>query len=168
MNVNSDLIILGAGQYGAVVKEIAESMELFDTISFLDDKNPIAVGKICEYERLTEKYRYAFVAIGNPNVRAELLQKLKSAGYTLATLISPKACVSPLATVGGGSVIEPMAVVQANATVGEGCLVCAGAVIKHNATLKNICYIDCGAVVMPDAVVHSKTKVEANSVYRNQ
>ena len=166
--MNSNLLIFGAGQYGAVVKEIAESMNQFDMISFLDDKNPVAVGKICEYEKLTEKYRYAFIAIGNPDVRAELLQKLKTAGYTLATLISPRACVSPLATVGCGSVIEPMAVVQANATVGEGCLVCAGAVIKHNAVLENICYIDCGAVVMPCTTVPCKFKVEANSVYRKQ
>lgn len=43
------LLILGAGQYGMVAKEVAESMNCFDKIDFLDDKNPIAVGKLCEY-----------------------------------------------------------------------------------------------------------------------
>lgn len=33
----SKLLILGAGQYGAVAKEIAESIGIYDAISFLDD-----------------------------------------------------------------------------------------------------------------------------------
>ena len=41
-----NLLILGAGQYGMVAKEIAESMRKYDHIDFLDDNNPIAVGKL--------------------------------------------------------------------------------------------------------------------------
>ncbi|MBR1677729.1 MAG: acetyltransferase, partial [Clostridia bacterium] len=35
--MNRNLLILGAGQYGTVVKEIAKSMECFEKIDFLDD-----------------------------------------------------------------------------------------------------------------------------------
>ena len=37
--MNRDLLIIGAGQYGMVAKEIAESMRCFDKIDFLDDKS---------------------------------------------------------------------------------------------------------------------------------
>ncbi len=44
----STLVILGAGQYGLVAKEIAESLGVYDKILFLDDNNPKAEGKNCQ------------------------------------------------------------------------------------------------------------------------
>lgn len=40
------LVILGAGQYGFVVKEVAETMCCFIEIDFLDDYSEIAIGKL--------------------------------------------------------------------------------------------------------------------------
>jgi acetyltransferase-like isoleucine patch superfamily enzyme len=162
--MNRDLLIIGAGQYGMVAKEIAESMRCFDKIDFLDDNSPLAIGKVSEYKCFLEKYHCAFVAIGNSNVRLGFLRDLEEAGYHISTLISPLASVSPTARIMQGSIVEPMAVVQAFSDVGVGCLVCAGAVIKHNAIVEDGCYIDCNAVVMPDTVVQTGTKVSANSV----
>ena len=36
--MNKNLLILGAGQYGQVAKEIAEDIGYFEKISFLDDR----------------------------------------------------------------------------------------------------------------------------------
>lgn len=54
----NNLLILGAGQYGMVAREIVESMDCFDSISFLDDNNPIVIGKIHEYEDFFDNYKY--------------------------------------------------------------------------------------------------------------
>jgi len=43
------LLILGAGQYGHVALETARSMGCFETIAFLDDSYPDAVGKLADY-----------------------------------------------------------------------------------------------------------------------
>lgn len=43
MKVNKNLLILGAGQYGYVAKEVAESMGHFEKITFLDDNNERAI-----------------------------------------------------------------------------------------------------------------------------
>ena len=51
-----NLLILGAGQYGRVVKETAEAMGCFGKISFLDDNSPLALGKLDEYSRFAGKY----------------------------------------------------------------------------------------------------------------
>ena len=37
MAANKNLLILGAGQYGQVAKEVAETMGIFDDVAFLDD-----------------------------------------------------------------------------------------------------------------------------------
>lgn len=162
--MKENLLILGAGQYGQFVREIAEATNRFDKIAFLDDTNPCAIGTLSEYENCKRDCSYAFVAIGDSELRMSLLSRLKEAGYSLATLIHPTAVVSPSAVIGCGSVIEPMAVVQSNATIGEGTMVASGAVVKHNATVGNGCYVDCNSTVLAGAIIADGEKVLANTV----
>lgn len=44
--MNNNLLILGAGQYGDVAKEMAEAMGCFGKIDFLDDNNELVIGKM--------------------------------------------------------------------------------------------------------------------------
>ncbi|MBQ8404602.1 MAG: hypothetical protein IJX55_09320 [Clostridia bacterium] len=163
----NNLLILGAGQFGLMVKEIAEDMNCFDKIDFLDDNNEIAIGKLNNYEKFSREYRYAVVAIGNPEIRLSYIQKLEEACFIVAIIASPNAYIAPSAQIMKGSIIEPMAVVQANSAVAVGCIISSGAVIRHNAFVGDVCHVDCNAVVMSGSVVLAKTKVEACSVYRN-
>lgn len=162
--MKENLLILGAGQYGCVAREIAEATNHFKKIAFLDDCSVCAIGPLAEYDKRIKDYSHAFVAIGNAETRVLWLNKLKSAGYSLATLVHPQASVSPSAKIGDGSIVEPMAVVQSNAVVGEGSMIASGAVVKHNATVGNGCYIDCNSVVSAGAKVPDGVKVFANTV----
>lgn len=160
--VSSDkkLLIIGAGQYGMVTKETAESMNCFEHINFLDDNNPIAVGKISQYEKFVSDYKYAIVAIGNSGLRLELTEKLKNAGYTIATIISPLAYISKSAVISEGCIIEAMAVVNTESFIGECSFILAGAVVNHNSVVGEGCHIDCNATVRSNSVVEAETKVE--------
>jgi UDP-3-O-[3-hydroxymyristoyl] glucosamine N-acyltransferase len=110
-----NLLILGTGQYGMVAKETAETMKCFNKIDFLDDNNPVAVGKLNDFAGLYPEYTHAVVAIGNPDVRLKLLQDIQASPLQLATLIHPRSYVSPTAKIPDGCIIEPMAVVNAYA-----------------------------------------------------
>ncbi len=164
--MSDNLLILGAGQYGMLVREVASSTGRFNRIDFLDDANDIAVGRIDAYGDFVAEYKYAFVAIGNSAVRSSLLSKLESAGFELAVIVSPFAYVSPSAQVGDGSIIEPMAVVNTEVVLGNGSLVCAGAVVNHNAVVGDYCQIDCNGVVSARSCVPAGTKVESGCVYK--
>ena len=161
----ANLLILGAGQYGQVVRETAQAMETFAKICFLDDNSSDAAGKLADYEKFSGEYTCAFVAVGNPVLRAKWLDQLEAAGFKLPILIHPKAYVSPSATIGQGTVVEPMAVVNTGATVGKGGLLCAGCVVNHNANVADCCQIDCKAVVAAGAQVPEGTKVASGTVY---
>jgi UDP-3-O-[3-hydroxymyristoyl] glucosamine N-acyltransferase len=163
----NNLLILGAGQFGLMVKEIAESMSCFDKIDFLDDNNEIAVGKLADYEKFAFEYRYAVVAIGNPEIRLSYIQKLAEACFIVAVIASPQAYIASSAQIMKGSIIEPMAVVQVNSVVAIGSIISSGAVVRHNAFVGDVCHVDCNAVVMSGSIVPAKTKIEACSVYRN-
>ena len=175
--MNKNLLILGAGMFGSVVKEIAESMKLFDRIDFLDDTygidNPecsrltAPIGRLNDYKQMTGSYDCAIVSIGNPEVRRLWTEKLIEAGYDVPAVVSPNAYVSPAATINPGVVIAPMAVVNPNSSIGTGSFITAGSVIDHNAVVAEYCNIQCGTVITPCANVPMFTKTLPNDVIRN-
>lgn len=162
--MENHLLILGAGQYSFVARETAEAMGCFGRIDCLDDNNPEAIGKLSDYLKLFGEYTHAFVAMGNPALRLEWLEKLEAAGYRLPVLCSPKAYVAPSARVMGGCIMEPMAVVQSNAVIKRGCLICAGSIVNHNAVVEAGCQIDCGAIVRSNTTVPDGTKVSCGAI----
>jgi UDP-3-O-[3-hydroxymyristoyl] glucosamine N-acyltransferase len=159
-----NLLILGAGQYGQMVYEVAQAMVCFDRIAFLDDNHPDALGRMDEHARFTDEFTDAVVAIGNPDLRLSLLEKLAE-HYTLPTIRHPQATVMPSAQIGSGCVIEPQAVIHSHTVIGNGCLISAGAVVNHNAILDEGCHIDCLAAVPARSHVPAKTKVLISTVF---
>lgn len=158
--MNKNLLIVGAGQYGMVAMEVAQAMSCFDKIDFVDDKSPLAIGKVSDLTLLAQSYSHAIIAIGNPQIRASIAQQLTLVGLEPATLIHPRAYVSPSATLAKGCIVEPMAVVNAAAQIGEFSFICAGAIVNHNAQVGEFCHIDCGALVKARQVIPPNTKVE--------
>ena len=165
--MNKNLLILGAGQYGQVAKEIAEAMGCFEKIDFLDDGKEFAVGKLSSYKDFLNSYSYAIVAIGNPDVRMDWINKLENIGYRIAHIIHPKAYVSPSAQIMKGSIIEPMAVVNTECVISRGCIISAGAIINHNSICSEGVHVDCNASVPGNSKIPEKTKVTCGTVYRS-
>lgn len=159
------LLILGAGQYGQVAKEIAESMGCFIKVDFLDDNNEMAIGKIKDYEKFAIDYSHYSVAIGNADSRLKYINEIEKFGFRIATLISPKAYVSKSAQIKHGTIVEPFAVVNAYSIVGKAVLVCSGAIVNHNAIIEDACQLDCGSVVESNAVMPTKIKLGCNKVF---
>lgn len=156
------LLILGAGQYGFVAKEVAEATGCFAQMNFLDDYSDIAIGKLNDIEDI--EYDAVFVAIGNPAVRSQYLERIDKA----ATLIHPRAFVSPSAKIGEGCMVEAGAVICADVKLGKGTIVMANAVIGHNATVGEYCQLKYNCTIPENCVVPDMTKVDCNVVYKDK
>ena len=157
------LLILGAGGHGRVVAEIAETLGY--TVSFLDDKPKEGViGSISELENFSSEFDAFFISIGNNAVRHKLQDKLAALGLNIATLISPRAYVSPSVKVGCGSIIEPGAIINSNVSIGCGCIVSVGSIVDHDSVLEDFSNINTGAICMSGAHVGAETRVEAGEV----
>lgn len=159
-----NLLIIGAGQYGMVAKEIAESMKCFAHIDFVDDASDIAVGKLGDIEKLIHKYDSAVAAIGNSDLRLNLIKRFCEIGYEVPSLIHEKAYVSPSARIGMGCFIEPMAVVHTAVNVGNGTIISAGVVLNHNSVVHAGCHINCGCAVPARAEIKAGTRTGYNEV----
>ena len=174
--MKNNLLILGAGMFGTVVKEIAEEMGAFGKIDFLDDTfgsgefegnyHEQSIGKLEDYEKFVMDYKYAIVAIGDPEVRMEWTKKLMYANYNVPGIVSKRAYLSNTAQLGRGVVVAPLAAINPRAHVGEGTFVMAGAIVDYNTFVADYCKIQCGTVVMPGALMTNFTKTEPNSVVR--
>ncbi len=166
-NSNSDgpkktILIIGAGGYGHVVAEIAESIGYHSF--FLDDHHPKAIGKISELEEHIHHYDVVFVAIGNNVFRKQITEKIREIGSCPVTLIHPTAYVSPSATVGAGTVIAPRAVVNTRSSIGEGCILSVGAIVDHDAVVESFVHLDAGSVCKPGSHIESCCKIDAGTV----
>ena len=175
-NRNKNLLILGAVQYGTVVKEIAQSMGCFEKIDFLDDSfgedNPDyhekSIGKIADAEAFCTDYLYAIPAIGNPNKRLELIKQLEESCFRVPVIVSPKAYVSPSAQLQKGVVVEPLAGVHSNTVVSTGTYISMGAEVNHNAVVADGCHIGSNAVVLSGVLIKPCTDVEPGTVVKNK
>lgn len=172
--MNTNLLIVGAGIYGLIAKEIAEDMGEFDTIGFVDDyskQTPNGIptlGTSADLEQLSRSYSHAIVAIGNAEIRLKLLKKIEAMKtMKIATLISPRAHISRSARLGKGCIIEPMAVVHTGCSLGIGCLISAGAVINHLSALGDGVHVDCNATVAGYISVPDTTRVERGTVWKH-
>ncbi|MBR1764106.1 MAG: hypothetical protein IJ746_01795 [Ruminococcus sp.] len=160
-----NLLIIGAGQYGTMIKESARALNIYDKIDFLDDNSDEAIGKIDEYPKFFKEYPCALVAIGNADIRLSYSDKLKTAGYMIESFISRRAYVSPSAKIAEGCVIEPMAVVSTSVKIGRCTIISSGAVVNHNSTVGEGCHINCNATVKSNSNVPARTKVNYGEIF---
>ncbi len=161
-----NLLIIGAGGHGKVVKEVAEACRTFRKIDFVDDNSEAAVGKLEDLEQLRKEYDAAFVGIGNNHFRGEVLTKLQSLAYHIPTLIHPTAYVSKTAKIATGTVVEPKAIVNANTIVGEGCIISVGAIVDHDVVLERCVHVNAGAICKAGSTVSAEVKLEAGQVVK--
>lgn len=160
-----NLLIIGAGGHGKVVKEIAEAMG-YSNIAFLDDNSSDAIGKVENSRFFLDAFQEAFVGIGNNKLRGELLTRLEHEGFTIPVLIHPTAYVSNSAVIGKGTVIEPKAIVNANSKVGIGCIISVGAIVDHDVILEGCVHVNAGAICKAGSLVVKETKLEAGQVVK--
>lgn len=144
-----NLLILGAGSHGQEVMELAQRLNVFRRIAFLDDDpaKEAVLGRCEKLERWTAEYPVAVPAVGDRALRMRWLTELAAAGFVLPVLIHPDATVSSSATIGYGTVICARAAVGSGAKIGAGCIVSSAAAIDRYVTLPDGTHVDCGQVV---------------------
>ncbi|GMQ60443.1 hypothetical protein AN1V17_48430 [Vallitalea sediminicola] len=100
-----------------MVKETAEAMSNFDESDFLYNHSKIAIGKLNDISEFIKEYRYAFVVIGNNELRMEWIKRVEELGYILPVIIHPKAIVSPSASIYPGTIVSMGVIICTNVVI---------------------------------------------------
>lgn len=150
-----NLLILGAGGHGEIIRELAQRLGVFQKIAFLDDDpaKSQAIGPCKDLGQFVEEYPIAIPSVGDRSLRMRWLSELVQAGFVLPVLIHPMAAVSPNAVIGYGSVIEARATIGPGAVVGKGCIIASGATVDRNVTIPDGTHIDCGRIIVSGPIL---------------
>jgi len=165
------LLIVGAGGHGRSLAEAARMSGRFELAGFVDDgiAPPAQVmglpvlgpsTALAQYRDLAD---LAIVAVGNNKARENLHALLRSAGFTLASVIHPGAMVSPSAVLGPGCAIMAGAIVGTEATLGEGAIVNCGAVADHHCRVEDFGHLGVNASMAGGSVLGRGAWMQAGS-----
>lgn len=133
------LVIYCAGGLGKEIITLARSVNCWDRIVFADDVTDAKehagapVYRFEEIARLQDEVEF-IIASGEPFERKCLYEKIKAAGYRLATVVSPQARVLPGAQIGEGCIVW-------------NCFLSADVIIKENV------FINSKVIIGHDTVV---------------
>ena len=90
--MGNKLLIVASKRYGDYVKEIAESMKCFETISFVDNDREDAIGRLDELSSFYPEYNCAIAACDDGEERLMWNKKLEELfnvlSYSLWILLS--------------------------------------------------------------------------------
>ena len=172
MSERKTLLILGAGGYGCTIAEAVQLGSLYTPIGFLDDSYPerttaFGLPVFGTTEILGSYVQHvdaAVVAIGDNQVRQDLILKLQSAGHQLATIVHPEAKVSPSAVLESGVTVMSGAVIGTQASLGHGVIINAGVTVDHHAEIHDFTHLGVGSCVAGGSVVNEGAWLRAGCV----
>jgi sugar O-acyltransferase (sialic acid O-acetyltransferase NeuD family) len=177
-----ELLIIGAGGFGAVAACVAESMNAaaihsngagpWEVVGYADRDQTkrgthhaggIVHGTIEEAGRaFADRALWFFCAIGDNKSRAAMVERALKLGWRPATLVHPSAILDRSVEIGGGSFIGPLVVVSWNARIGAHVVVDAHVSIGHNAVLMDFCEVFAGARINGNSQVGEHALVGCN------
>ena len=159
------LLIVGAGGHGKVIADIAVNLNKYDEIVFLDDTEKkekcmtfSIVGCLKDIKNYINDYDIV-VAIGNTNVRKQILEELVKSNASIPTLIHPKAVIGSNVEFGYGTVVMAGAIINPDVKIGNGCIINTAATVDHDCKIKDYTHISVGAHLAGNVKVGASTWV---------
>lgn len=172
-----EIILVGGGGHCNSCIDVIEQENKFRIAGVVDAQKyggqvlgyPV-LGGDKDLAALRKTYEYALVTIGQiktPEIRIKLYQQLMLMGFSLPTIISPRAYVSKHAVIFDGSIIMHDALINANAEIGSNCIINTKALIEHDSKIGNHCHISTGAIINGDVVVGNGVFIGSNAVVKH-
>ena len=160
------LVIIGASGHGKVVADIAQ-LNGYTDIVFLDDNK--SVTECAGYPVIGDTNVVVdgdiFVAIGNTNVRQELMNRFID--HCQPILIHPSAIVAKDVKIGAGSVVMAGAVINPSTTIGRGCIINTSSSIDHDCVLGDFVHVAVGAHICGTVSVSDSVWIGAGAIVSN-
>lgn len=169
-----DLIMIGGGGHALSCLDVILSTGKFSILGYVDSINQgnpwndvPYLGDDSSLPSLLEKCPNVFISVGqikSVDIRRKIVQSLRSTRAQFPAIIAPTAYVSPLATIGKGTIVMQGAHVGPGAIVGDHSILNTKSLIEHGARIGNFVHVSTAAVVNGDVTVEDGSFIGSNSV----
>ena len=167
------IILIGGGGHCKSVIDVIEQEARFQIAGIVDKPELLGtkilgypvIGNDFDLEILAKKYYYSLVTVGQ--IKSSLLiiklfDLANKAGFTLPSIISPKAYVSKHSKIGNGTIVMHHAIVNANVFIGDNCIINSKALIEHDCSISNNCHISTNAIINGEVKIKSQCFIGSN------
>lgn len=115
---------------------------------------------------LAQQFKKEMLLVNGPDsskVKRVLAKKYGDAGFSFATIVSPRAYVSNSAVIGEGSIIQSGVSISSNSYIGKFCKLNYNSIVMHDVTIGNYTIIAPNAVILGRATIGDDVYIGANS-----
>jgi sugar O-acyltransferase (sialic acid O-acetyltransferase NeuD family) len=140
-----DIVIIGAGGFGREVAWLIEEINKIDLewniVGFVDDDQSIQGTEVNGYkvvgniDWLKEQELYVVNAIGDPNVKKKIIEKLSGSKNKYPVLIHPSVIYSESVHFGEGAIICAGNILTVNIEIGKHAIINLDCTIGHDANI---------------------------------
>lgn len=171
------ILLVGAGGHAKSCIDVIEQEGRFNIVGLVGKESEVGnsifgypvLGSDADLPALLNKSSNALITIGQIKTsepRIRLFKLLQQYGFSLPTVISPKAYVSNHAAVGIGTIILHGAILNAGAVVGDNCIINSQALVEHDAVVNEHSHISTGAIINGTANIGLGTFIGSGSLVR--
>lgn len=173
----AQILLVGAGGHARACIEVIEQEGRFAIAGLVGLPHEVGsrilgyqvLGMDKDLPSLLSYYTHALVTVGqikNPEPRIRLFDLLQQNGSSLPVIVSPRAYVSPHATLGAGTIVMHGVVVNAGAVVGRNCIVNSQSLVEHDVVIGDHCHIATAAAINSGVHIGSGSFIGSNSSVR--
>lgn len=162
--MKQSIVVVGAGGHAKVCIELLQAMgETVLCCVGAGDSGATCLGiPVLDGDHHLARLRgegqtRAFVALGPNRLRERLGKHVRELGFELVNAISPRAVVSPSATLGSGVAVMAGAVINAEARIGDLAIVNTGATVDHD------CEVGTAAHLAPQCALAGNVRIGASA-----
>lgn len=170
-----DLILIGGGGHCKSVIDVIEQEGKFNIIGIIDIPEKFGekildcnvIGNDSELHAISKTCKNAFISIGQidtPQLRIELFKNLLQIGFSIPTIVSPRAYVSKHAIIGMGTIVMHDVVINADTEIGDNCIINTKSIVEHGSKIESHCHISTGAIINGEVTIGKGSFIGSGSV----
>jgi len=166
-----NLYIIGAGSYGEAILELTYNCG-FKVTGFYDDNEkkkgmtilgvPV-LGTANDLFKQQIDNKYFAVAIGNNNIRRDILEKIRLKGGNTPSLIHSSAGISPYAEIGRGVYIHPKSVIWTRVIIEDDCIISPLSLIAHHSVMKRGSFVSSSSAIGANIIIEENAFIGIGS-----